>query len=41
MAADIIELIESSDHARYDEYGAAWNLQSFTEDYGGELVVIS
>jgi uncharacterized protein (DUF1330 family) len=41
MPAYIVVLVNINDPATYAEYAKAWNVQSFTEDYGGEFLIIS
>jgi uncharacterized protein (DUF1330 family) len=41
MPAYVVALVHKTDPVKYEEYGKAWNFQSFSEDYGGEFVVIS
>jgi uncharacterized protein (DUF1330 family) len=41
MPTYIVVLADVEDAEKYQEYGKAWNLQSFTEDYGGEFIMMS
>jgi uncharacterized protein (DUF1330 family) len=41
MPAYIVVLININDPAKYEEHAKAWNVQSFTEDYGGEFLMMS
>jgi uncharacterized protein (DUF1330 family) len=41
MPAYIVAVIDIKDPVKYEEYGEAWNIQSFAEDYGGEFVMVS
>ena len=41
MPAYIVALINIKDPVKYKGYGDGWDFKSFTEDYGGELLMIS
>ena len=41
MPAYIVALIDIKDPVKYKGYGDGWDFKSFTEDYGGELLMIS
>ena len=41
MPTYIVVLVDVEDAEKYQEYGEAWNLQSFMEDYGGEFIMMS
>ena len=41
MPAYILLLIDITDSVKYDEYGKAFDFESFTEDYGGKFIAIS
>lgn len=41
MPAYILLLIDITDPVKYEEYGKAFDFDSFVEDYGGKFVVIS
>jgi uncharacterized protein (DUF1330 family) len=41
MPAYIVVQVNVKDPRNYVEYGTAWNVQSFMEDYGGEFIMMS
>jgi Domain of unknown function (DUF1330) len=41
MPAYIVVQVNVKDPGKYEEYGTAWNVQSFIEDYGGEFIMMS
>jgi len=41
MPAYIVALIDIKDPVKYKGYGDGWDFKSFTEDYGGELLMIN
>jgi uncharacterized protein (DUF1330 family) len=40
MPAFIVALIDIKDPVKYKGYGDGWDFKSFTEDYGGELLLM-
>jgi uncharacterized protein (DUF1330 family) len=41
VPAYIVALVEIKDRVKYKGYDDAWNFESFTNDYGGEFLMIS
>ena len=41
MPTYIVVLVDVEDAEKYQEYGEAWHIQSFMEDYGGEFIMMS
>jgi len=41
MTAYIVAMIDIQDPQGYEQYGEAWDFRHFTEEYGGEFLIIT